>query len=115
LQLLFPVLGLEQEASPRGLRDSDSIITINVFDEVVTPTAALKAMRAVARASNAGEGAGEVFSARPKGVVVRVSTSKFKNIRVRRPVAPTAAPKAMRAAAAASKSGEQPPVRAGVL
>lgn len=58
LQLLFPVLGLDQEASPRGLRDSDSVITINVFDEVVTPTAALKAMRAVARASNSGEGMG---------------------------------------------------------
>lgn len=54
LQLLFPVLGMDQEASPRGLRDSDSMITINVFDEVVTPTAAAKAMRAVARASNAG-------------------------------------------------------------
>lgn len=57
LQLLFPVLGLEQEASPHGLRDSDSTITINVFDEVVTPTAAAKAMRAVARTGvgSAGE------------------------------------------------------------
>ena len=54
MQLLFPVLGIGQEASPRGLRDSDSMITINVFDEVVTPTAASKATRAVARASNAG-------------------------------------------------------------
>jgi hypothetical protein len=33
------------------------MITINVFDEVVTPTAALKAMRAGARASNGGGGA----------------------------------------------------------
>lgn len=54
LQVTFPVLGMDQEASPRGLRDSDSMITINVFDEVVTPTAAAKAMRAVARASNTG-------------------------------------------------------------
>jgi hypothetical protein len=56
LQALFPVLGVGQEASPTGLRGSDNMITINIFDEVVTPTAALKAMRAVARASNAGGG-----------------------------------------------------------
>lgn len=56
LQLMFPVLGIDQEASPRGVRNSDSMVTINVFDEVVTPSAALKAMRAVARASGAGEG-----------------------------------------------------------
>lgn len=54
VQLLFPVLGIGQEASPRGLRGSDSMVTINLFDEVVTPTAASKAMRAVARASSAG-------------------------------------------------------------
>jgi hypothetical protein len=30
------------------------MVTINLFDEVVTPTAASKAMRAVARASSAG-------------------------------------------------------------
>lgn len=54
LQVTFPVLGMDQEASPRGLRDSNSMITINIFDEVVTPTAAAKAMRAVARASNTG-------------------------------------------------------------
>lgn len=54
LQVMFSVLGVGQEASPNGLRASDNMITINVFDEVVTPTAALKAMRAGARAGNGG-------------------------------------------------------------
>jgi hypothetical protein len=65
------LLGLDEEASPRGLRDSDNIITINVFDEVVTPTAALKAMRAVARASSAGEGARRCLQQGPSPRITR--------------------------------------------
>jgi hypothetical protein len=54
LQLLFPVVGLGQEASPTALKESDGLITINLFDEVVTPTAAAKAARSAARTGQPG-------------------------------------------------------------
>jgi hypothetical protein len=54
LQLLFPVIGLGQEASPTALKESDRLITINLFDEVVTPTAAAKAARSATRAAQPG-------------------------------------------------------------
>ncbi|KAF6253850.1 hypothetical protein COO60DRAFT_1463007 [Scenedesmus sp. NREL 46B-D3] len=53
-QLLFPVIGLGQEASPAALKESDGLITVNLFDEVVTPTAAAKAARSAARAGQPG-------------------------------------------------------------
>jgi hypothetical protein len=54
VQLLFPVIGLGQEATPTALKESDGLITINLFDEVVTPTAAAKAARSAARAGQPG-------------------------------------------------------------
>jgi hypothetical protein len=48
------VIGLGQEASPTALKESDGLITINLFDEVVTPTAAAKAARSAARAGQPG-------------------------------------------------------------
>jgi hypothetical protein len=50
LQLVFPLVELAQDASPSAMRESQDIITINVFDEVITPTAAAKAARAATRA-----------------------------------------------------------------
>eukprot|EP00878_Enallax_costatus_P041472 GHUV01048262.1.p1 GENE.GHUV01048262.1~~GHUV01048262.1.p1 ORF type:complete len:320 (+),score=99.12 GHUV01048262.1:563-1522(+) len=61
-QLLFPVVGLDQEASPTALKESDGLITINIFDEVITPTAAAKAARHATRAGQTG-GAGIAVSA----------------------------------------------------
>eukprot|EP00775_Hariotina_reticulata_P004277 gene4277-4531_t len=49
-QVVFPLVGLAQEASPSAMQESQDIITINVFDEVITPTAAAKAARAATRA-----------------------------------------------------------------
>lgn len=54
LQVCFPLFDLCQEASPTSLKESDSVITVNVFDEVVTPTAAARA----ARSNQPGGGGG---------------------------------------------------------
>ncbi|KAF6253870.1 hypothetical protein COO60DRAFT_1642856 [Scenedesmus sp. NREL 46B-D3] len=54
VELLFPVIGLGQEASPAALKESDGPHTVNLFDEVVTPTAAAKAARSAARAGQPG-------------------------------------------------------------
>lgn len=53
-QLAFALLDAEADASPAGLAASDGVITVSLFDEVVTPGAAAKAARAAARAGGAG-------------------------------------------------------------
>ena len=42
MQLTFKVFDLEQEASSSALKESEGLLTLNLFDEVVTPTAAAR-------------------------------------------------------------------------
>jgi hypothetical protein len=51
------VFGLESDASPLALHESDGVITVNVFDEVMTPAAAARLERAAGR-RGAGAGGG---------------------------------------------------------
>jgi hypothetical protein len=56
LQLSFPVLAPGQEASPASLHEATSIITINIFDEVITHAAMARAARSAQAAAKAAAG-----------------------------------------------------------